>query len=323
MLSLSLVKRPSLSLVGILLAMSSSIGVGVSASNTTGIPEGAWDSHIHVVDPTRYPLDPNATYTPGVFTAWDNVLFEQSIGASHNTIVQPSIYGNDNTYLLLALEAYGPDRARGVVVFDPNVTTAAELQHWDSLGVRGVRVNLGFTDELPSAEEFKITLQQYADAIRPFDWAMEAYIPMSMITELEDFLPTLGVMVVFDHFGHPDIPETAGDTALDPYTIEGFQSLINLLKGGTTWVKVSGPYRLSKTGAPYYTDMDPLVKEFVKAADGRLVYASDWPHINFDEAVDIKPWTLHLLDLVAGHKGAAERLFRDNARALWGADTQS
>ena len=296
-----------------------------TASGTGGIsriPEGAWDSHIHVVDPSRYPLASDATYTPGIHTAWDNAIFENSINISRNTIVQPSIYGNDNTAVLQTLEAFGPERSRAVVVFDPadSATTTEMLQHWHSLGVRGVRVNLGFVGKIPASEEFKVTLKSFADAIRPLDWAMQMYIPMEMIGELEGFFPTLRVRIVFDHLGHPDMPECNDQANFDPYSVKGFQSLINLLKNGNTWVKISAPYRLSKSEGPLYGDLDPLIKEFFKTAPTRLVFASDWPHTLF-EGLDIKPWVEHVLDLVGHDDDLRLRLFRDNAKTLWGANS--
>ena len=280
---------------------------------------GTWDSHVHIIDPSRYSMVPSAAYTPGIHTTWDNVLFEESISATNNTLVQPSIFGNDNTELLRALEGVGPERSRGIVVFDPNVTNSATLTHWNSLGVRGVRVNLGFTEKLPSKSEFAQTLRAYADAIKPFDWLLQTYIPMSFIAEMEDVWPTLGVRVVFDHLGHPDMPDPKDSKPADgpdPYSLDGFQSLVNLLRGGKTWVKVSAPYRLSKTKGPLYTDLDPLIKELFKVAPDHLVYASDWPHVQF-EGLDIKPWTLHLRALTGYDTDLTRKVFRVNAKHLW------
>lgn len=290
------------------------------------MPADAWDSHIHIIDTSHYPLAPDASYAvTGVYAVWDNVIFENSIGAAHNVIIQPSIYGYDNTAVLQALEAYGPARSRAIVCFDPDVynetdggsgaLTPGTLKSWHALGVRGVRVNLGFVSAMPSIDEFKATLRRYADIIRPLNWVIQMYIPMSLIAELETFLPSLRVRVVFDHLGHPDIPPQA-DTSLDPYSLTGFQSLINLLRAGNTWVKVSGVYRLTKDSGPLYRDLDRLILELFRVADTRLVYASDWPHTRF-EGLDVKPWTRHLLQLTGDDETLRRRLFVDNARLLW------
>lgn len=283
---------------------------------TSPLPPGTWDSHIHIIDPINFPLDSGATYTTGVYNAWDNVLFESSIGAEHNVIVQPSIYGNNNDLLITSLKAFGPDRSRGIVAFNPAKTTQHTLEEWHKLGVRGVRVNLGFVNEEPSIEDLKVMLSEYAAAIRPFDWVIQLYIEMSWIAALEEFLPTLGVDIVFDHMGHPDIPDSVDRSSFDPYTIEGFGSLINLLKTGKVWTKISAAYRLSKACGPFYHDMDPLLREFFTLVPDQLVYASDWPHTLY-EGLDIRPWTEHLIDLIGDDEDTKTKLFRDNAMRLW------
>ena len=56
--------------------------------------------------------------------------------------------------------------------------------------------------------------------------------------------------------------------------------------------------------------------ELLRVAPSRLVYGSDWPHTRF-EGLDIKPWTVHLLDLMNGDAELARKLFKDNAVDLW------
>ncbi|POR32233.1 4-sulfomuconolactone hydrolase [Tolypocladium paradoxum] len=248
----------------------------VSSCNvsTTGMPDGAWDSHLHVLDPVRYPPLPGAAYRPGVHTVWDNAIFEHSIGCEHVVMVQPSIYGTDNTLLMESLRAYGSERARGVVVLDVANTTLAQLEQWDAIGVRGARINLQSRNISEPIEKLKETLKQHADAVRPFGWVLQLYARMDVIASLEPFIPTLGVRVVFDHFGDPDMPKPSGNPQnLDPYTIVGFGALVRLLQQGETWVKISGAYRLSKLPGPDYRDMDPVARELFRVAPSRLTEA--------------------------------------------------
>ncbi|KAL5593861.1 hypothetical protein FOBRF1_012963 [Fusarium oxysporum] len=260
------------------------------------MPNGSWDSHLHVLDPVRFPPIPGS-YEFGTYTAWDATIEETRLGCSHM--------------------AFGPNRALGVIVFDVANTSAAQLQEWNDLGVRGVRLNFQSTGDAPPAKELRDMMQRYADAIRPFSWVLQIYIAMKDIPTIEPVIPTLGVKVVIDHLGHPDIPKPNGSgTALDPHTLSGFDSMLRLLKGGNTWVKVSAVYRLSQAPGPLYTDLDPIILEFSKAAPSRLVYASDWPHTRF-EGLDIKPWTSHLLDLTGDRTELRNKLFRDNAQELW------
>ncbi|EMT67771.1 hypothetical protein FOC4_g10005880 [Fusarium odoratissimum] len=287
-----------------------------SSKPDSRMPNGSWDSHLHVLDPVRFPPIPGS-YEFGTYTAWDATIEETRLGCSHMVLIQPSVYGNDNTLLIDTLKAFGPNRALGVIVFDVANTSAAQLQEWNDLGVRGVRLNFQSTGDAPPAKELRDMMQRYADAIRPFSWVLQIYIAMKDIPTIEPVIPTLGVKVVIDHLGHPDIPKPNGSgTALDPHTLSGFDSMLRLLKGGNTWVKVSAVYRLSQAPGPLYTDLDPIILEFSKAAPSRLVYASDWPHTRF-EGLDIKPWTSHLLDLTGDRTELRNKLFRDNAQELW------
>ncbi|KAF5558473.1 4-sulfomuconolactone hydrolase [Fusarium phyllophilum] len=214
------------------------------------MPNGSWDSHLHVLDPIRFPPIPGS-YEFGTYTAWDATIEETRLGCSHMVLIQPSVYGNDNTLLIDTLKAFGPERALGVVVFDVANTSTAQLQEWNDLGVRGVRLNFQSTGDAPPAEELRDMMQRYADAIRPFSWVLQIYIAMKNIPGIEPAIPNLGVKVVIDHLGHPDIPKSNNSgTAFDPHTLSGFDSMLRLLEGNNTWVKVSAVYRLQKPQGP-------------------------------------------------------------------------
>lgn len=283
------------------------------------MPAGSWDSHLHVLDPVDYPLNPEATYTPGVYTIWDTALFEHSLGVDRIVLVQPSIYGTDNSLLLNTLRAVGPDRARGVVVFEPSEADQNELQEWHNLGVCGVRVNLISNGDASSVEEISALLRSYAEAIRPFDWVLQLYVEMSFIPKIEHLISDMGVRIVFDHLGVPALPKCHkyGSKSLDPYSVAGFPSLARLLSGGNAWVKVSGAYRETNlVNSTIWNDLDPVILELLRVGPERVVYASDWPHTRY-EGMDIRPWTSHLLDLTEGDEQLRQKLFRDNASQLW------
>ncbi len=79
--------------------------------------------------------------------------------------------------------------------------------------------------------------------------------------------------MVFDHFGRaaaargPDQP--------------GFDALLELMKSGRAYVKISGAYRVSEQ-APVFADATPLAQALVAANPDRVVWGSDWPHPNSD-----------------------------------------
>ncbi|KAH7156479.1 hypothetical protein EDB81DRAFT_392467 [Dactylonectria macrodidyma] len=276
------------------------------------IPAGAWDSHMHVVDPAHFALRSDAAYHPSAFTLSQALEFEASVGIRNIVLVQPSIYGFDNDCMLDALHQLGPLRGRGVVQFDPATTSPAQLEQWHQLGVRGVRLNIQSTQREVDVQELSIQLHQYADAVRHLGWVIQVYVPMALITVLEPIVPTLNVRFCIDHLGHPDLKTHSG---LDPHDIPGFSSLVRLLDGGRTYVKLSAPYRMSRV--PGYADVEPIAKELIKLVGStRIVFATDWPHTRF-EGLDIRPWMETVLDWCGDDHDLRDRLFRGNAEDLW------
>lgn len=283
--------------------------------NRCDLPDNAWDSHMHIIDPTRYPLSAEAVYTPSTSGTWDAVANETAFGMQHITVIQPSIYGNDNSILLDALTGLGPNRARGVVGFEPNISTTT-LHEWHAKGVRGVRLNAVSGGSAVDVPAFVARLQTYADIIRPLGWVLQAYVDMEVLAEIEDVISGLNVTLVLDHFSNPSLPDlTPKDQAsFDPYTVKGFSSLIRLIKAGNTYIKFSGAYRIE----PSIIGLEVMAKEILKTRTDRTVFASDWPHTRF-ERLDIRPFIQTVLDWATEFECVAE-VFATNARTLWRVD---
>jgi predicted TIM-barrel fold metal-dependent hydrolase len=284
------------------------------------VPVNSWDSHMHVIDPNNYPLAAGAKYTPKTHDLSQAMSFESSVGFKNVVIVQPSVYGNDNSCVLDALRRLGPSRAHAVVAFDPETINTKTLQEWHELGVRGVRVNLQSVGTQIESSVLAVTLQRYADIIRPFDWVLQLYVALNTAKLLEKIVSELRVKVCLDHFGCPSLPcpenKSLYSASTDPYTLPGFSSLVNLLRQGDTYIKLSAPYRISKEES--HRDLEPVAKELLKVAGKRrVVFATDWPHTRF-EGLDIKPYIETALEWCGNDKRLAERLFRENAEDLWG-----
>jgi len=75
--------------------------------------------------------------------------------------------------------------------------------------------------------------------------------------------------VVFDHF--------RGAQAALGVSQAGFDTLLNLVRTGKAYVKISAPYR-SSTKPPDYADVAPLAKALIGANPQRIFVGSDWPH---------------------------------------------
>jgi predicted TIM-barrel fold metal-dependent hydrolase len=289
----------------------------VIASNSTNLshrmPAHAWDCHMHVTSPD-YPLAVNAAYIPSLHSLQHAMKFEKTIGVPNIVLVQPSIYGNDNSCLLDALKAIGPGHGRGVVGIDPDTIDLATLQEWHKLGVRGVRLNLKSNNTRFTEQSLHDTLTRYANAIKPVNWVLELFISMEDLPMLERVGKNLGVQLCIAHFGAPTLPALAKrSNPIDPYRLVGFQSLVNMLKSGDTWVKFSAAYRFDED--PDMRGIEGVALELLKIAGNRIVFASDWPHTRFD-GLDVKPFVERCLRWTDA-AGLTEEVFVSNARTLW------
>ena len=94
------------------------------------------------------------------------------------------------------------------------------------------------------------------------------------------------VPVVLDHFG--------GARAARGPAQPGFADLVELVRCGKAYVKISGAYRASRE-APDYPDVAPLAKALIAANPERVVWGTDWPHTNSTtppgrEVTDVTPF---------------------------------
>lgn len=275
------------------------------------LPEDTWDGHMHIIDPGRYPLSGDAVYTPSVHSIWDAVSFENTVSMKNIVAVQPSIYGNDNSAIIDTLKALGPERSRGVVVFDEATIDNATLQQWHTLGVRGVRLNLASTGKTPDIEAFKKTIERYAAIVKPLGWMVQIYMSMNLLPELESTIKSLGIKVCLDHFAQPAKPSKSTPPHFDPYSINGFSTLLSLLDHGNTFVKFSAPYRVKLESH----QLDAMAREILRVRKDRAVFATDWPHTRF-EGHDIRPFEEQCLEW-AEEAGCVQELFSGNAKTLW------
>lgn len=271
---------------------------------------------MHVVDPEAFPLDANAQYKPHPHTLADAKAFYSRLGIKNMVFVQPSIYGTDNSCMLEALREVGPRRGRAVVGIDPATADLDTFKEWNTMGVRGARLNLVSVGRELSEAELHKELESYSVLMDQLDWVLELFVPMKMIVALERILPTLpGLSVCIDHLGWPSLPPYDPSRPLDPYSLVGFESLVHLLGRESAWVKISAPYRLSKD--PQMRDLDAIGRELIQRAPEKVIYATDWPHTRF-ENIDPVPFIEKCLEWCGDDERRVEKLFRENAIEFWG-----
>ncbi|KAF3006791.1 hypothetical protein E8E13_010311 [Curvularia kusanoi] len=277
------------------------------------MPADAWDCHMHVTSP-HYPLAANAAYKPTLHDIGHAMSFEKAIRISNIVLVQPSIYGTDNSCLLDALKAVGPRHGRGVVEIDPETIDQTTLSEWHEIGVRGVRLNLKSTNVEFTESSLKDMLERYAKVVKPLNWVLELFIGMENIPMLERISSGLGVRLCIAHFGAPKLPPMDKRAQyFDPYNLAGFQSLVNMLERGDTWIKFSAAYRFDEDDE--MRGIEAVARELLKKAGDRIVFATDWPHTRFD-GLDIQPFMKKCLQWT-GESGLTVKVFVSNAKDLW------
>ncbi|HEX7053523.1 MAG TPA: amidohydrolase family protein [Burkholderiales bacterium] len=236
----------------------------------TRLPEGAIDTHVHVFEP-GYALSPARGYTPPWSTLEDLRHLHATLGIERVVFTQPSVYGIDNSAILDAtarLNGETPGRARAVVACDMTVTEK-QLEAWDRAGVRGVRLNTDNRGGMPIAFE---DIPELSARIQPFGWHLEFLFPGKDIVELMPVFRSLVVPMSIAHFAYQ--PASAGVQA------PGFQALLELVREGNCWVKISGANRVSRGDLPPYDDVAPMAHALVDAGPGRIMWGTDWPHPN-------------------------------------------
>ena len=227
-------------------------------------PPKACDCHAHIFGPqARYRLLPKTHFVPHENLLADYVRMLRALGCARGVLVQPSVYGTDNTLIAEALrsEAFA---LRGVAVVAPDVSDR-ELEHLHAAGFRGVRINTASATPGLKLEH----APRIAARIKPLGWHLQFFANFREKPEMADELAKLDIDIVIDHF--------ARIATSDGLEAPPFQALLRLLRRENCWAKLMGPYFISDA-FPHYPDIAPFARAMVQAAPDRVVWGSDWPH---------------------------------------------
>jgi predicted TIM-barrel fold metal-dependent hydrolase len=233
-------------------------------------------------------------------------------------IVNPSVYGADNSCTIDAMKQLGP-RVRAIAVIDAK-TSAGQLDEMQHAGVRGIRLNFenfGQTNPDLARKAFHSAVERVADR----KWHIQIYTRLPVIASLHEDISAAPVPVVFDHFG--------GARASLGTSQPGFDTMVDLVHSGKAYVKISGAYR-SSDKAPDYPDVASLAKTLIVANAERIVWGSDWPHpaggaLPGHTASDIAPLSqiddgllLNQLAVWAPDPAVRKKILVDNPARLYG-----
>ena len=258
-----------------------------------------WDCHAHVIeDRVRYPLSPDRSYDPPAAPLHSYIEMLDRRGLERGVLVQPSVYGFDNRCLLDALDR-AQGRLIGIAVPAPD-SSPDQLQAMHRRGVRGVRCNLLNPGGLDTA-----TVIGWQPVLRELGWHVELHIATLGISGLRAYLERFDVPVVVDHMGRPR-----------PGRVDPFFPLVDLVRDGACFVKLSAPYRLSDAAPPWH-DVAPLARALLAANPAACLWATDWPHTDSPLPVH-EDDVFEALDDWCPQPGTREILLTQGAKILFG-----
>lgn len=246
------------------------------------------DAHFHVwrFHSERYSWQPLTTITPTF--EWP---IEKQIGVmdqydiDKGILVQPSIYGFDNSYILDCGRRY-PERLRLIGLTDPRAESVEF--HVESLaeqGVRGLRLAPRTRPDIPWYNESR--------ADRVWNKAEQLDMALTLLITLTDIAPVAEaikrfprVKAIIDHLARPD--------AVDDPDGRLFENLLTLAQFDHVYLKLSALGFISQEPYPHDDILVLVRRVFDIFGPDRLMWGTDIP-ISQDPAT-VRD-TMHLIEL--------------------------
>jgi predicted TIM-barrel fold metal-dependent hydrolase len=249
-------------------------------TTTKILPPGSWDCHVHCFDPVRFPYRPDRAYTPSPASvasliSWspcDNIVIVQAtIEDGAAGVLAHVAEGRQDApaknFYATAVSALGTDRS----LLNASL---GDVEYLHDAGVRCLRLHAGFGSNAIEQHHIGEALKLLAStpAISRLGCAVCMQMPLRVWAGLgilltqSDELNT--VKIIADHVGSA----TPADIATDD-----FAAFLDVVRMGRLYVKISALHRRSPTDVPA---MKGIVQELANAAPDRLLWGSDWPHVN-------------------------------------------
>jgi len=275
-------------------------------------PPKSCDCQFHIYgDPAKYPPKKDAYYQPPDATFEDMRLVLKTLGIERGVIVHPMPYDTDHRLLVDTLQGLSPEdrknfRATGIIKDNVTDATIAQL---DALGVRGARFNFGRRYEgVQSREAILRSLQRAREA----GWHARLHVAADDIEADSGFLESIrDIICVVDHMAHLHFEKGLDQPAC--------RWLLNMLKHQGWWMMLSNGNRDSKMDSGW-DDAVPFGRMFVEAAPDRLIWGTDWPHVNWrkNRMMNDAETVELLYRYVDNDKGLLQKILVDNPARLHG-----
>ena len=264
------------------------------------------DTHVHVLDPVRFPYNEDTHYAPAgqeLGTPAQLTQVMAAYGTRHALLVGPnSGYGLDNRCMLDTI-ARDPARFRGIAVVR-NDASLDELRRLKDAGVLGVAWNVTFY----GVGHYR-DARPLVDKLAALDMFVDIQVEHAQLVTMMPLFEHSPVRILVDHCGRA--------TLADGPDAPGFRALRELGGSGRAYVKLSGFVKFSQQPAPY-RDTWAFVRALIDAFTlDRCLWASDWPYLRAPSRVD---YGVLLALALECFPDAAERrkLMWDTPRALFG-----
>jgi len=266
------------------------------------------DAHVHVwaEHSERYPH--YRLTSPPAVPIEQLMSTMKETGVAHAILVQPSLYGFDNSHIVDCFDRY-PGRLLGVGMVDVrSMDVADKLSYWvGERGIHGIRL-------MPLADpEGGLLDQQGVRSV--FELAAHFDIPISLLVAPRHLAKVISLVkeypntkLIIEHLGRPDDSEKK--------LMEAIQQLLQIASSPSVYVKLSGLHAISKESYPY-SDTHPILHEIWRAfGSQRMLWGSDFPGVlkkgTYEEIIVLIQQRLSFLTVED-----QERILAGTARELW------
>jgi predicted TIM-barrel fold metal-dependent hydrolase len=232
----------------------------------------SWDCHVHCFDPAKFPFKQSRSYTPSPATldALTNMVQSRNLVITQAS-VEDGVAGI--TELLQRAQSH-PDlgTVRGAIMADHLRSLDRQtIEKLHTLGVRCIRIHGahgGAGDDLNwISEQFRQAATSVA--VKDYGWHISAQLPLQSWACLGPCISKLErVTIIADH-----------NASASPSDLESptFAAFFDLLSTHDIVVKVGAFHRRSFGNIEA---IEPIVKAFVATAPDRVIFGSDWPHVD-------------------------------------------